>query len=83
MSDKRKPIGAYVTYIDVFNNDEVTTNYFSFGEFDEDTGLDSNGTDDLDIYYYTTYEDLMEEWLDPASQAMGSDNGEILGFDLA
>lgn len=78
-----KPIGAYVTYIDVFNDNEVVTNYFSFGEYREDTETDTYGVSDPHlIYFYTTYDDLLAEVLDPASGAMGADNGEILKYEL-
>ncbi len=69
----KEPIGFYAS-ITWRNHDHMDWMYFSFGEYDEETGLDSYGVNDERVFFYTSPAEIQllangqEDWiLYPAS----------------
>ena len=73
---KREPIGAYVTYMDTYRNEERTS-YFSFGDYDDDDAYDSYGIPDNSIQFYTNDVELLEHAVNSLSGNMFDDMGAI------
>jgi len=80
MKQTREPMGADITFVDT-EYDEIRTEYFSFGDYQDDDRCDSYGVNDLRVYFYTTYPDVMAHDADPSKEILGDYVGTLLDIN--
>lgn len=76
MSEAR---GATATIRWADNNEVVEGMYFSFGEYDEESGLDSFGVRDERVFFYAQGEEEMKEFM--SGNTSGTDF-VVLSYEL-
>lgn len=74
----RKAIGADATvYYKDEGEEQAFTTYFSFGEYNEETGKDTYGVADMRIFFYVEEEEDMRSLSTP-----GAEDFVVLSYDI-
>ena len=63
METQAKVIGGWATVRYLDEQEPLGNVYFSFGEYDEETGLDTFGVRDDRVFFYATCEDELKEMM--------------------